>query len=236
MSKKGPQRKSRAISVSKSVKISRKTVKWAVTTKAGPHKKDSAVPLGIFLRDLVKIVKTMKEARRILSEGQVKVDGVIRKDHGFSVGLFDIVSVENADKAYRVLVDKKGRIVAKEMEKNTGEKLCRVEKKQAVTKAIQITTNDGKLFKGVDAKVGDTLKIKVPENKVISVIPMKAGIKVYIISGSHTGEKAEVVEIIAGTARRDRIVKLKEEDKEFETTASNLFAIGENKEEIEELK
>ena len=236
MSKKGPQRKSKAISAAKSVRISRKTTEWTVTAKAGPHKKSASVPLGIMLRDLTGTVSTMKEADRILSEGQVKVDGKIRKDHGFSVGLFDIVSIDSAEKAYRILIDKKGRMFAKEMEKNTGEKLCRVEKKQAITKTIQITTHDGKVFKGADAKVGDTLKVKVPENKIISVIPMKPGVKVYIISGSHSGEKAEVIEVIPSTARRERIVKLKEGNKEFETTASNIFVTGESKEEIGELK
>jgi small subunit ribosomal protein S4e len=236
MSKKGPQRKSKAISISKSVNTNRKTKEWAVTTRAGQHKKNTSVPLGIMLRDLTGIVNTIKEADKILYQKQVTVDGVARKDHRMGVGLFDIVSLPSAEKSYRMLIDKKGRIFAKEMEKDTGEKLCRVEKKQAVKNAIQITTHDGRIFKGVDAKVGDTLKLKVPENKILSVIPIKTGVKVYIISGSHSGEKAEIVEIIPGTARRERIVKLREGEKEFETTASNIFAIGEKKEEIEELK
>lgn len=236
MSKKGPQRKSKALSVSKSVNVNRKTRTWAVKTKAGPHNKNSAVPLGILLRDLIKMAGNMKEADNMLNAGHVKVDGVVRKEHGFAVGLFDIVSIPAQEKAYRVLVDKKGRMFTKEMEKDSGEKLCRVEKKIAVSKAIQLTTNDGRLFKGVEANVGDTLKIKVPENKVIMIIPMKAGSKVYITAGSHSGEKADVVETMPGTISRAKIAKLKEGDKEFETIMSNLFVIGEKKEEIEELK
>jgi small subunit ribosomal protein S4e len=236
MSKKGPQRKNKAISVPASVNINRKSREWAVKTKAGPHKKSASVPLGILLRDLLKVVKTMKEADKILYANQVKVDGIVRKDNGFSIGIFDIVSLPTAEKSYRILIDKKGRIFAKEMEKDSGEKICRIEKKIAVKKAIQITTHDGKTFKGVEANVLDSIKIKVPENKILSVLPLQANAKVYITSGSHSGETAEIVEIIPGTARREKIVKLKSGDKEFETTAANICVVGDKKEEIEELK
>jgi small subunit ribosomal protein S4e len=236
MSKKGPQRKNKAMSVSKSINVDRKTNTWAVTTKAGKHRKAVSAPIGMVLRDLLKITKTLKESKKILGEGKVKVDGLIIKNYSMGVGLFDIISIPLAKKAYRILIDKKGRIYAKEMEKDTGEKLCKIESKKAIKKAIQITTHDGRLFKGIEAKVGDTLKLKVPEGKIISVLPMKTGSKVYIIAGSHSGEKADVLEITPGTAKREKIIKLKEKDKEFETTAANVFVIGEGKEEIEELK
>jgi small subunit ribosomal protein S4e len=236
MSSKGEKKKSKSLSVPKSVHIHRKEKVWSVKTKAGPHKKDAAVPLGIVLRDLIGIARNMKEAHLIMDDGSVKVDGVIRKDHQFSVGLFDIISIEAQKKAYRILIDKRGRLFVKEIEENKGEKLCKVAKKKMVNKGIQITTNDGRVFLGVDAKVGDSLKIIVPGKKVESVISMKNGALVYITSGSHSGEKAEVLEIITGTPSRERMVKLKTEDKEFETIAKNVFVIGEKTAEIEELK
>ena len=236
MSSKGEKKKSKALSVPKSVHIHRKENVWSVKTKAGPHKKDAAVPLGIVLRDFIGIARNIKEATIMMDQGSVKVDGVIRKDHQFSIGLFDIISIEAQEKAYRVLIDKRGRLFVKEMEKESNEKLCKVAKKKMVSKGIQITTNDGRVFLGTDAKVGDSLKVKVPSNKVESVIPMKNGAFVYITSGSHSGEKAQVLEIISGTPNRDRMVKLKTEDREFETIAENVFVIGDKTVEIEELK
>ena len=236
MSSKGEKKKSKALSVSKSVHIHRKENVWSVKTKAGPHKKNAAVPLGIVLRDFIGIARNIKEANLMMDKGSIKVDGVIRKDHQFSIGLFDIISIEAQEKAYRVLIDKRGRLFVKEMEKESSEKLCKVAKKKMVSKGIQITTNDGRVFLGTDAKVGDSLKVKIPDNKVESVIPMKNGVFVYITSGSHSGEKAQVLEIISGTPNRDRMVKLKTEDREFETIAENVFVIGDKTVEIEELK
>ena len=68
------------------------------------------------------------------------------------------------------------------------------------------------------------------------MITLKEGALAYIVAGTHSGEKASVLEIIPGTVTREKIVKLKAEKKEFETTAKYVFVIGDKKEEIEELK
>ena len=54
-------KKAKAISVAKTISISRKGSFWTIKTKAGPHNKQSSIALGIIVRDFIKIAKTLKE-------------------------------------------------------------------------------------------------------------------------------------------------------------------------------
>ena len=81
------------ISVPKSWQISKKSRKWITSTRPGPHSKDQSVPLAVVLRDMLGIVDNRAEAKRVLSEGKVLVDGVVRKDVRFPVGIMDIITI-----------------------------------------------------------------------------------------------------------------------------------------------
>ncbi|MFA5357941.1 MAG: hypothetical protein WC308_03395 [archaeon] len=239
MSAKGESKSCKAVSAPKIVRLSRKERVWTIRVKAGPHKKEFAVALGVVLRDFAKLGNTLKETKKIINEGMVKINGVVRKDHQFAVGIFDIISIEKQKLFYRVLIDSKGRIVIKEMKKASNEKLCKVEGKKVTKQGIIVLTNDGRMLKNVKAKVGDTIKLSVPENKLEKVFEMKEGSIAYLINGTHAGEKAKITGIVSGTATRKKLVKMEllgEEKKEFETTVEKVFVIGDKNVELEELK
>jgi small subunit ribosomal protein S4e len=46
-------------------------------------------------------------------EAHVKVDGVVRRDKGFPLGVMDVVSIEKTNESFRILFDVKGRFVLK---------------------------------------------------------------------------------------------------------------------------
>ena len=236
MSTKGEKKSVKALNAPKSVHIHRKESTWTVNTKAGAHKKEAAVSLGIALRNFTNLARDLKEAKTIMLNGDVKVNGRIRKDHRFGVGVFDIISIERQKAFYRVLLDAKGRIILKELKKDSNEKLSKVEKKQVTSKGLQITTNDGLTIIGTKAKVGDTLKLKVPENTVEEVIPMEVGSNIYITKGVHCSEYGKIAEVVSGTAKRKKLIKIDEEGKEYATTAKNVFVIGKGKIALDELK
>jgi len=236
MAKKGEDKKTKALNAPKAVHIHRKENVWTVRTKAGAHKKENSVALGIVLRNFTSLARNMKEAKNILRASEVKVNGRVRKEYQFGVGLFDVISIEKQKLFYRVLIDNKGRIILTEMKKDSNHKLSRVETKKATSKGIQITTNDGITLIGTNAKVGDTLKINVPENKVEEVFAMEKGAVVYITKGTHCAEQGKVVEIIPGTASRDKLIKVEQEGKEYATTAKNIFIVGKDKVAIDEIK
>jgi small subunit ribosomal protein S4e len=236
MSSKGEKKKIKALNAPKAVHIHRKESTWTVKTKAGAHKKESSVSLGIAIRNFTGLAQNLKEVKIILNNGDIKVNGRVRKDYQFGVGLFDVISVEKQKAFYRVLIDSKGRVILKEMKKDSNTKLCRVEKKISTPKGLQITTNDGLTIIGNTAKVGDTLLISMPENKVEEVFAAKKDAIVYITKGVHCSEQGKITEIISGTAKRKRLIKIEKGGKEYATTASNIFVIGTDKVAIDELK
>src|SRR5687768_819009 len=81
--------------------IKRKESQFVVRVKPSPHPKHRSYPLGMVLRDVLKVAKTMHEAERILNAGKVKVDGVVRYDPNLAVGLMDVVELATGQ-AYRM--------------------------------------------------------------------------------------------------------------------------------------
>jgi len=59
--------------------IERKNKRFVITVRPGPHKKDRSIPTAVLLRDTIKKVSTLKEAKATIYNGQVNVDGVTRK-------------------------------------------------------------------------------------------------------------------------------------------------------------
>ena len=59
--------------------ITRKDKRFVITVKPGPHKKIYAVPTAVFLRDMLKIVTSLREAKTTIYSGKVKVDGVVKE-------------------------------------------------------------------------------------------------------------------------------------------------------------
>jgi small subunit ribosomal protein S4e len=233
MSKKGGDRTQKSLSVSKVRKFPRKEHVWTIRSIAGPYKKDESVPLGFVLRDMLGIAQTMKEVKVILRKGKVKVNGTVRKDYRYSVGLFDIISIEGLDNAYKLILDKKGRMIAEEVEKKTAvEKICKVVGK-CITKGgtLVIRTNDGMNFY-LDQKekdkynVGDSIVVKLPEKRITKHMELKKGAKVTVLSGTHAGSDAKVIEVKEGTIRRPKMVMLKSGEKRFVIPAQNVIVTG----------
>src|SRR5437667_9981778 len=74
--------------------IHRKEYTWAPRTRPGPHAREKSLPLVVIVRESLGLANIAKEAIKIISTGKVKVDGVVRRDRRFPVGLMDIVQIE----------------------------------------------------------------------------------------------------------------------------------------------
>lgn len=239
MARHGEGKSQKSLSVSKVRALSRKKNVWTIRMRTGPHNKYAAVPLLFIIRDILKLAGNKKEAKHLLNNREVKVNGVVRKDAKFAVGLFDIVDLEKIKNRYRVVLDGKGRIVLNEIPvKSKLEKVCKVMAKRTVKKGReQIVTNDGIniLTHGKSKKlsVGDSIKISLPEKKILEILEAKKGNKAYIFSGTHTGMLAKIVEIAPRTMLKPKLITLESGGKEFRTTEKNIVVIGKSKVAIE---
>ncbi len=211
----------------------RKKFAWSVRSKAGPHPMRGSVPLMVMIRDVLKFADTAKEARNIITKGKVEVDGRIVKDYQRPVGFMDVLSVKDAGVSKRVLMDKHGILVLSDLnQQEIGWKLVKVTGKSiAKGNKIQIATHDGRvlLTKEKSVKRGHTLKISIPEQKILDVYPMAKETSVYVTGGAHKGTITTIKEINVSKSYQENTV---ESNDNFTTTMSNVFVLGKSKGEI----
>src|SRR5919206_928552 len=146
--------------------IRRKKGRFVLRVKPGAHSKRIAYPLGIILRDVLKVANTMHEAERIVNGGKIKVDGIIRRDVNFGVGLMDIVELASIGQAYR-FVPKDSRLLVPVSIKDDEKlkKLVKITNKAVIRQGkIQYGFHDGKrLISDQNMSVGDTCLVQLPE-------------------------------------------------------------------------
>lgn len=223
------------MSMPTSWKVPKKTNKWITATSPGPHTKDASLPLVVVVRDLLKVVDTAKEAKKVLMEGKVLIDGVKRKDLKFPVGLFDIIALPDEGKYYRVLQDTKGRLFLNETDEERAKwKLCRIANKTMIKGGIiQLNLSDGTniLAPEGEFKVKDTIKISVPEKKVLQRLEYKIGNLAMITGGRHIGDVGKIADIMTIKSSKNNMARIAGES-EYETIENYVFVIGEDKPEI----
>ena len=73
--------------------IARKNKRFIITVMPGTHPKNRSIPTAVLLRDTLKIVTSLREAKSVIYGGRIKVDGVVRKSLHYSIGLMDAVEL-----------------------------------------------------------------------------------------------------------------------------------------------
>lgn len=212
--------------------VERKTHAWVVGGNAGHHSMETGIPLLVVVRDLLKLANNAREAKRIINEGNVFVDGIARKDYKYIAGLFDIVSFPALNEYYRILLDANNRF--KLYKENPGaSKLCRINNKTIVREgAVQLNLHDGtNILASNDYKTFDTVLLSLPDRKISKHIPYKPGNLAMVVGGEHSGELAKIKQIRKVRGSGTNMVALSNE-KEFETVENYVFVIGESAPEI----
>ncbi len=209
--------------------IGRKQKRFALMVSPGTHPTAKAYPLGIVLRDILKAVSIMREAKHVVTSGDIKIDGVIRRSINFPVGLMDVIEISSIGKAYR-MVPKDGLIV-KPIEIPGEEKtlkLCKVTRKLTTkNKKLQYGFHDGRtLIDEQKVNVHDTCLITVPEQKVTKTIKLDKGSIVLVISGDNAGTLGKVDEIREGTFILPKRVLIVLEDLKVELPIDMVMAVG----------
>jgi small subunit ribosomal protein S4e len=232
MSKKGGKRQIKRLAAPKSMKLLRKEMTWTVKSAPGPHGLESSVPLLMVIRDYLKLAGNAREAKKVIKEGQILVDGRAVYDPKIGLGFMDVLEIPSAKLHYRVVLDKKGRILMHELKSKADFKLCRVQKKTMIKgKKVQVTLHDGRNIVTEKSEYGngDVLKIAVPKQEVTEKFELKKGNTAYITDGKHAGEIGKIEEVLKGTASRRPIVLIKSKEKEFSTPADYVFVVGKDK-------
>ncbi len=218
----------------KGLRIPRKVAKWAVKVSPGPHPKEMAVPLLYIIRDHLALADRAREAKKIIKQRKVLIDGRVVTDHKFPVGIMDTVAIPEIEGYWRILIDTKGRLFPNPIpEENATWKLVRIDNKTTVKGGItQLNLNDGRniLVEEDVYRTGDVLKISVPDQEILEHIRFEPGVMALIIGGRHVGRIGHIKEYIVERSSAPNRVRFEEG---FETIKENVFIIGRKRPLIE---
>ncbi len=183
---------------------------------------------------MLKLVNSSKEAKRILHDGSVMVDGNIVRDYRFPVGLFDVITMPKTDTSYRVILDRKQRLMRHKVSAS-GMNLHQITDKTNVKGgATQLNLHDGSniISDEFSYRTSDSVLVSIPERKVLQHFVYKPGNLALITGGTHSGELATIKEIKKVRSSMPNMVSLRS-TYDFETVEDYVFVIGKNTPEIE---
>ena len=223
--------------------IHRKELVWTVKPRPGPHSISDCIPLMLIIRDILGLAETRKEAKTIISQGKVRVDGKMRRDEGFPIGLMDVISIPAIEKAYRVLPSEKGLILHSIDADEAEFKLCRIENKSIVKGGhVQLNLHEGRsvLVQLDDPKnpeedvyrTLDVLKMSIPSQEILEHTTLAEGVPAIIFGGKNVGRHGNIVafEERSGQKRRNLLTTIEDKDgNRFQTTINLVFAVGDKK-------
>jgi len=212
--------------------IERKNKRFVITVRPGPHKKDSSIPTAVLLRDTIKKVSNLKEAKATIYSGQVSIDGITRKSLHHSIGLMDVVEFEGSSDIYRLVPQNKqllAPIIIETAEKS--KKIVKVTSKSTIKSGkIQLGFHDGRtLITDTKINVDDSCLLQIPEQKILEPLKLENGCVVIVTNGINAGQIGHVDKIKDGTFSLPKRIDLVIDDKKIEIPVRLVMVIGKEK-------
>lgn len=220
--------------------IHRKEAVWTVMSKPGPHSLSRSLPLALVVRDILGFAKTGKEAKKIISNGNILVDSKVRRDERFLVGMMDVISIDETKKSYRLLPSPKGLFLHPIDADEATFKLFRIEDKTVVKgDRTDLTFHDGTSMLieedntfttgKVEYHTLDVVKLSIPGRELLGHTKLLVGAPAIVIGGKNMGTYGIIstIEKQADKKRRDLLVTLKDiNGQQFQTILDFVFVLG----------
>jgi small subunit ribosomal protein S4e len=193
----------------------------------------------LVLRDELGLAKTRREVAVILSNGKVRVDGRVRQEKNFPVGIMDVVELTDANISYRVLpVERKGLSLIKITKDEAKYKLGKIVRKNTKPRGVlQFGLHDGRniAVSTTDSETAtystnDTLRLSIPAQRVLGHMKFEKGNFALVVAGHNLGKTGKIAELQQGTATRPAMVTLEDSTgSKFDTMVEYTFVVGTDK-------
>jgi len=245
---KGPKKHLKRINAPRSWQLDKLGGTWAPRPSTGPHRLRECIPMALIIRNRLKYALTRREVIMIVMRRAVEVDGKVRTDTNYPVGLMDVVRIAKCDEHFRVLYDVKGRFVLHRITPEEAKyKLCRVVRVTKANKASighnpfvpgqqgaipYLLTHDGRTIRYPDPLIKglDTIKFDIESGKIAGHVKFEPGNVAFITRGHNMGRVGVIVSKERHLGSFD-IVHLRDKKGNNFTTRSNyVFVIGEGTE------
>jgi small subunit ribosomal protein S4e len=187
---------------------------WGLKTKAatfaarpspGPHPGDRGVPLLGIVRDLLGYAQDMREAKRILQQGDVSVDHVTRKDYKYAAGLIKLLRIQGKSWV------RGGRL------------------------QLNLHDGTNVVLPGSDSpkySVGDVIQMSLPDKEVKDHMKMEPGNAAIVSGGKNSGELGKIEKVEKGTGTQPNLATVSVGDREFQTLEEYIFVLGRKRPKI----
>jgi small subunit ribosomal protein S4e len=199
----------------------------------GPHAADDGLPLVVVLRDVLEYVDSKADARQVMDDEKVLVDGTVRKNPAYTAGFMDVISFPDIDEHYRVLVGANGLVLA-EVD-DAEQKLARVEDKTTLAGGVtQLNLHDGNNIEvDDDYSTKSSVLVSLPDKEIEGEFMFEDGNQAYISGGKHAGVRGTIAEITEQSGGNPRTVTIETDDREVTTVEDNVYVIGEDAAEVD---
>jgi small subunit ribosomal protein S4e len=211
-------------------KVRRKQGQYVVRARPGPHPMSICYPLGILLRDVLRVGQSMDEVKRMLNDGKVSVDGVVRRSIGWPVGLMDIIELIPLSQAFRLVPKNRNLLVPVLLSKQTEKslKLLRVTLRKTIKgKKTQYGFHDGKTLIGTEQySVGDTCLVDLSNKEVKSHMKLEKDSIVLVTKGENAGAIGKIEEIREGLFSLPKRTVVSFGDRSVELPVQMVMLVG----------
>jgi small subunit ribosomal protein S4e len=211
-------------------KIRRKQGQFVARARPGPHPKAISYPLGILIRDVLGVGQSMDEVKRMLNDGKVSVDGVVRRSIGWPVGLMDIIELIPVSQVFRMVPKNRNLLVPVLLSKQTERdlKLLRVTLRKTIKgKETQYGFHDGKtLIANEQYSVGDSCLIDLSDKEVKSHMKLEKGSIVLVTRGENAGAIGKIEEIREGLFSLPKRTVISFGDRSVELPVQMVMLVG----------
>lgn len=232
MASHGKKRHLKRLAAPKALPIPSKGSLYLIKAAAGRHSKLYSMPALLLVRDVLKVARDRREAKKLFLKGEVLVDGVAVRDEKFPVGLMDVISVPKLSAFYRVVLKKGELALVPLRQEDASAKLCKIIDKRIVKGGrIQLCLHDGRtqlIEKEEDRfRVGDTVKLSLPKQQAAGFLKLEKNARCYVFKGRHSGEVGTLEEIKVRPGSKASDAFLKEGGKQIITRKDYLFVVPE---------
>ena len=216
--------------------IQRKVITFVSKPNPGSYNRKYVASVLILLRDVLGVAKNTKEAKFIVHNQEVLVNGKKVTDIKMPVGLFESFEIPLTKQKFVMLFDEFGKIKLVES-KDSGLTLRVIGKQKIKGGKFQISTMNGftvlvdeKTFNSI--KVEDSVIYNVEKKSVESVLSLKEGNFVYIFDGKYQGKFGEVTGFTSYSGAAKDLIQLDVEGEAHQTAKDYSYVIGTKKTDV----
>ncbi|MBT4135762.1 hypothetical protein HOD75_04490 [archaeon] len=187
--------------------VHRKGTKYLSLVK---HDKKTSIPLVVAMREILGLVGTKKELKTLINEKQILINQKKVKETNYPLNLFDVLTLVNLKKNYRVFLSEHKKMIFKEISgKDAETRLFKIKGRKILSKnKVQLNLMQGmNILSEEKGKSGDSVLLDLKKRKIMKIIPMEKGKTALVIKGKHAGIVEKIDEIVERGGKRIAVMR-----------------------------